>query len=150
LEDLATLLKADDLARLRAAYDAQAMAAANVGAVAGAFPWLRDWNQQIATTFYGPASALAPPDRERCLIMLLTHTGPQLPLAVHMYWGLMEGLSIEEICQVVGLAGCYGGLPKCVEGLLVMKRVLNLLAASAASGALECKDVLSRLVNELG
>ena len=127
MDDIRALLSDEQLARLRAAYDAGAFVRAEVRLFATAFPPLAHWNEAIATTFYAPSAALAAVDRERCIIALLAHTGQELPLAFHIYWGLMEGLSVEEIGYTVGLAGCYGGVSRAGAGLQIVGRTLRLL-----------------------
>ncbi len=147
---LAGSLDLRKLALLRSAYVASEMASANVRGIGELAPDLERWNAEIARTFYGSGGPLAPVNRERCLVTLLAHTGPLLPFGVHVYWGLMEGLTVEELCQIVGLVGCYGGLPKCVQGLLALDKVLGLLDRMTGDVAPRAQEVLRGLVTELG
>jgi alkylhydroperoxidase/carboxymuconolactone decarboxylase family protein YurZ len=147
MKELGAVLGDEALIRLRGAYRPEQMAAANVTGMGQLFPPLAEWNAQVARTFYAD-EALRPIDRERSLITLLTYTGPPISLAVHFYWGLMEGLSVDEIGRIVGLVGCYGGLPKCVQGLLVLERLLNLLRGVAASDERAPAAVLEALVRD--
>jgi alkylhydroperoxidase/carboxymuconolactone decarboxylase family protein YurZ len=149
ITELADVLSEAKLRLLRSSYHPSEMVSANVAAVASLAPRLQSWNAEIARTFYtsdGPLSAI---DRERCLIMLLSYTGPALPLAVHIYWGLMEGLTVDEVCQVVGLAGCYGGLPRTVQGLVALEKVVWLLDRAVDETVLGPTGILQMLIQEL-
>jgi len=146
MKDLGAILEAERLGALRAAYDHDAMIGANVRAVARMVPRLGAWNEEIGRTFYGRSGPLAPADRERCLIALIGSTGPALPLAVHMYWALMEGVGVEEIVQIVGLAACYGGLRQLALGLEVLDRMLRLMNEMAAKSRRDPDAVLEALL----
>jgi alkylhydroperoxidase/carboxymuconolactone decarboxylase family protein YurZ len=148
MKDIGTILAEDRLGALRAAYDHDAMTAAEVQVVSTVVPQFRGWNEEIARTFYQRPETLAPRDRERCLIALITCSGPPVSLALHIYWGLMEGLSVAEVVQTIGLAGCYGGLPKASFGIEVSCRVLKALGELPATGDLKPPAVLSALVRE--
>jgi alkylhydroperoxidase/carboxymuconolactone decarboxylase family protein YurZ len=127
MPDLRSVLTDSRLERLRAAYDPQVMRAAMLHAIVEGFPPLDAWNRAIAGTFYDDPNPLTPRDRERCLIAVLTNTGPQLSLAIHVYWGLMVGLSVEEVCHTAGLAASYAGVPRLAVALPAIQRVLELL-----------------------
>ena len=63
------------------------------------------------------STPLAPRDRERCLIVMLAERHQTLTLGIHIYWGLMEGLHLPEICQTLLLAGGYSGIDTYSMGL---------------------------------
>lgn len=128
MQELRTIVSEATLKAMRTAYSHDAMLAANLAAIERVAPQLSGWNQSIATTFYGPTSPLAPRERERCLIAVITNIGPGVCLAMHVYWGLMEGIDIDEMIHLVGLAGCYGGLPRATFGMEVIHRVLIALS----------------------
>jgi alkylhydroperoxidase/carboxymuconolactone decarboxylase family protein YurZ len=136
------------LGSLRQAYDPKAMSAANVVALSAAFPALKAWAEATSATFFEDPGALAPKDRERCIVTLLAYDGPGMSLAVHVYWGLMEGLSPLEVCQAVSLAGCYGGLPSCARGLLVTQRVMLLLSRCVEAGTCTPHQILDAIIRE--
>jgi alkylhydroperoxidase/carboxymuconolactone decarboxylase family protein YurZ len=128
MQELRTIVTDATLKAMRASYSHDAMLAANLAAIGRVAPQLSSWNRSIAATFYGPTSPLAPRERERCLIAIITNIGPGVCLAMHVYWGLMEGIDIDEMIHVVGLAGCYGGLPRATFGMEVIHHVLNALS----------------------
>lgn len=127
MQDLRRILSDTRLADLRAAYEPNVMRAAMLQTIVEGYPPLDEWNRSIASTFYGETSPISPRDRERCLVALLSQTGQRLSLAIHVYWGLMEGLNVAEVCHSVGLAACYGGVPRLADGLPVIDRVLQVL-----------------------
>ncbi len=65
-------------------------------------------------------------ERERVLISVLSD-GPDLTLAIHVYWGLMEGLSVQEVCEVILMTAAYRGIPLYSNKIRVVQRVLALL-----------------------
>src|SRR5262249_2383719 len=79
--------------------------------------------------------ALSVPDRERCLIALLAARGESWALAVHVYVGLMEGISPEEIAHIIYLAGIYSGVSNFIGGIETESGVLDLLEHT--TGALD-------------
>lgn len=147
MKDLASVLAPERLRALREAYVPGQMTAANVRAVAAAAPRLGPWNEEVGRTFYDPSGPLAPADRERCLIALTASMGFAIPTAIHMYWGLMEGLSVEEIAQIVGLVGCYAGLPRISFGLEMAHRTLTVLNDTASP--LDPASIVTALIAEM-
>lgn len=148
LEDLTRLLNDSEIETLRAKYNPEQLRAANARAFEQIYPPLAPWAQAAASTFFrnGP---LRPRERELCLITLLAHRAPGVSLANHVYWALMEGVTIAEICEAIGLAGCYGGLPTYTNGVLVLQRTLHILRHLAADTAHDSQAVLAKLVQEL-
>lgn len=126
-------LDPDRLAALRAAYTPEAMSAAQAGTLTAMVPRFGPWNDGIVRTFYDPAGPMKAQDRERCLIALHLASGPPVSLAIHVYRGLMEGLTPEEMVQMVGLVACYAGLPRLTSGLEVLHRTFRALEALAAA-----------------
>src|ERR1041384_5671030 len=66
-------------------------------------------------------------DRERCVIAMLASRGADYNLALHLYMGLMEGISPGEIANVLLLAGVYTGVDNFAEGIGVEIDVLTWL-----------------------
>lgn len=137
-----------DLAPLRATYDPRVLFAAATGTLARMHPPGAPYTGAIGAAQYegGP---LAARDRERCLIALLAAQKERMTLAVHIYWGLMEGLSIAEVAHTLLLTGIYAGTPAYANGLLVLEATRGQLAAAAAAGECGSAAVLGRLVAAL-
>src|SRR5262245_17499126 len=138
----------DRLAALRATYNPAAMTAAEVQSLAAIVPRFGPWNEGIAKTFYEPTGPMQGKDRERCLIALLASDGAALSLVIHVYRGLMEGLSPKEVVQIVGLVACYTGLPKLTFGIEVLHRAFRVLEGLAATESRLPGAVISALVQE--
>jgi alkylhydroperoxidase/carboxymuconolactone decarboxylase family protein YurZ len=141
------MLDAEEIDRLRAAYDPNQLRAANAKAFADTYPPIAPWADAAAAVFFrsGP---LAPRERELCLVTLLTHRAPGLSLSNHIYWALMEGVSIAELCEAIGLAGGYCGLPAYSSGVLVLQKSLKVLRRVAAQPERDSRAVLAALVQD--
>jgi alkylhydroperoxidase/carboxymuconolactone decarboxylase family protein YurZ len=148
MQDLRTILSHDDLLALRQSYDRAAMSSAAAGPFAVVYPPLEPWVRETANTFF-ECSVLAPPDRERCIITLLTINGIAASLAIHIYWGLMEGLTVDDVCETIGLVGVYAGIPRVAFGMTVLQRVLASLSASLKSGKTGSDFIVSVFIAEL-
>jgi alkylhydroperoxidase/carboxymuconolactone decarboxylase family protein YurZ len=74
-------------------------------------------------------STLSIQDRERCVITLLASQRAVLELAIHVYLAVMEGLSPEEVANILMLTGMYAGLDSFSHGLRVEAKALATLAA---------------------
>ena len=146
--DFTHILDEEDLARLRAQFDAAALIRANVEMMARAYPPLEAWGEATAQVFYG-TSPLSARDRELSLISILVLNASELSLAYHIYWALMEGVTSAEICQVMGLAGCYAGMPVMVRGLTTARTVFELLKRVAASEQRGSAHVFEELMGQL-
>ena len=147
LGHLPDVLSQAELDRLREAYDGASLVAANAEAFGRPYQRLAAWGPTVATLFYAP-DPIPPRERELCMITLLAYRSPGLALANHLYWGLMEGLSVEQACQAIGLAGCYCGLPTYNESVFVVHRTLHVLKRLLAAGECAAKAVLAALVSE--
>lgn len=132
MQDLRTLLADTALHALRAHWDERQMNAAQLEAMNATYPPLAAWNASMTEMFYSPSSPLRAVDRERCLIGILTLTGPPPSLAIHVYMALMEGVTVEEVCHIVALSGNYGGAPRLIDALPAVRRALEALQAVSA------------------
>jgi alkylhydroperoxidase/carboxymuconolactone decarboxylase family protein YurZ len=113
------------------------------------------YNRAISTAFYGdqpsdePSPArqqLSDADRERCLIALLTSRGGADNLATHIYLALMEGVSVEEVANVIMLAAIYSGVDRFTTALSAYITTLKTLVALVDGGkALNAPAVIGEL-----
>lgn len=119
------------LEKLRGGFDADRMTKLGVSTVAGYFaggaPWLKSVDAEVYRT-----GRMAPIDRERVLIALFTGQAERAALAIHVYWGLMEGLTPQAVHQIVLLAGTYTGLGRYTFGTRTTLQTFARLAACAA------------------
>jgi alkylhydroperoxidase/carboxymuconolactone decarboxylase family protein YurZ len=147
MQNLTTIATDSELARLRAAYTSESLLAANAGAFAEVYPRFAPWGETIGRLCF-ETSQLAARDRELALISLLAHRSPGLSMSNHIYWGLMEGVTVVQICEVVALVGCYCGLPTYTQGVLTLGRTLQTLKRIAAEDDRTSTRVLAALVAE--
>ncbi len=81
------------------------------------------------------ATVTSPADRERVLIgIFASGRRPSFALAVHIYWGLMEGLSVDAVADTLLLAGTYGGLDVMSDSFFTCSETLRLLQRFADEG----------------
>lgn len=131
--DLSTVMPDATLARLRAQYSAEYLLAVSRNSVEAPHPPAAGFAQWVVGYLYD-ARHLKPADRERTLVALLASqsAAPSLMLSIHLYWGLMEGLGVVELADVLALSGAYTGLPRYTAGLITLRRTLDSLVALAA------------------
>jgi alkylhydroperoxidase/carboxymuconolactone decarboxylase family protein YurZ len=132
MQEMTTILGAAELSRLRAAFDPDVLLRANTQAFATVYPRLSKWGDTFGELFYGP-SPLSARERELCVIAMLAPRAPSVSFSNHVYWGLMEGLSVDEIAYTLGLAGSYDGMPTYVQAMLALSRTLHVLQRLGAS-----------------
>jgi alkylhydroperoxidase/carboxymuconolactone decarboxylase family protein YurZ len=148
MENLSALITPSELEQLRTAYDKRAFLGANQNAFVEAYPPLASWIQATSNLLYadGPISTQ---QRELCLITLLAYRSPGLALATHVYWGLMEGLSLEQVCHAASIAGCYGGFPTLGDAIVVIKRTCSVLKRLVGDDSTRASStVLAAIVRE--
>ncbi len=134
------------LAALREAYDPAVMAFVTRNSLAEAYPPGAEFIGALMDSLYS-GEPISHADRERCLIALLAVNGEPMPLAVHIYWGLVEGLSPEEIAHTLLLTGAYSGVPKYAAGLLVLQKVVAALKETlSADSPPDSKTVLGQIL----
>lgn len=145
------ILTAAEIDALRSGYDGAALSKMAADAIAGAHAPARGFLDFVTGTFYGKESDLPPRDRELVLITLFAARESSLFLGVHIYWGLMEGLTPATIAQALLLAGAYQGLPVFNESIGVLAKTLTalkeLLTPSTGVGA---ANVIAALAKILG
>jgi alkylhydroperoxidase/carboxymuconolactone decarboxylase family protein YurZ len=146
--ELSAILTERDLEQLRAGYDGHALIELKVAATSAPHSALAPWVSAIGSTFFGD-TALAARDRELCLITLLSFRAPGISVCTHVYAGLMEGLSVQEICQAVGLAGCYGGLPAYTESIGAVRKTLSILKRCVERSTCDTRSVLDATIDGL-
>ena len=74
-------------------------------------------------------AGLTAKEREVGLIVLLASQRASMELAIHIYWGLMEGITTQEVAGLMMVTGVYAGIGKQTAGMKVMRSALNALQA---------------------
>jgi alkylhydroperoxidase/carboxymuconolactone decarboxylase family protein YurZ len=134
-DEVSATLSPESLEKLRLSYDREEVEKLFVQTLGGRYHRTAEYVEQVHHLFHwkNPSdkrttrSRLSEEDRERCTIALLAAQGEKQNLAVHVYMGLMVGISPEEIADVIFLAGIYGGVPAITDGLRVEIDVLEAL-----------------------
>ena len=120
-------LDEDQLLALRDAYQRETM----IGVLSKGMPGIDARTTQyigdIRQAFFDNDSPMKPQDRERCLIAVLAARDAGFNLAIHIYIGLMEGLTPQEIADVIFLGGVYTGVDRISDGLGALVKTLATL-----------------------
>lgn len=81
-----------------------------------------------------PTTGISGKDRERVVIALLASQPNTYFLAIHFYWGLVEGLSVDDMCRILLIVGGYNGYSLYTNGLTVLGETLMALRSVANEG----------------
>ena len=140
-------LNLQELEVLRGGYNGVLMREATRKALNDAYPGGAGFINGLLDDLY-QGEGLSHLDRERCLIAVLAGRGEALTLGIHIYWGLMEGMSPDEVSHTLLLAGAYQGVPVYATGLLVLRKASAMLKGLAAEGsdAVASAQVLQKFV----
>lgn len=82
-------------------------------------------------------SKIDPQRRQLILITNMVTSQNYGPLADHVYWGLMVGLSVDEIMRTFTILASYHGMPWYANAGRVMQKLLPELKDAAAKGGKE-------------
>jgi alkylhydroperoxidase/carboxymuconolactone decarboxylase family protein YurZ len=153
---LTSILTPEALVALREAYDADpgALADAPLAKYSALYPPGGPYYQMSVTTFYThgappgepPTSSLSPQFREAAILALFIAERQTITLAIHVYWALMVGMSVEQICEIMLLVAFYGGIDAYSLALGNAQITLQVLQASAAIGEVTPIQVFTALV----
>lgn len=81
-----------------------------------------------------PLTGIGGKERERVIIGILASTPNPFFLAIHQYWGLAEGLTPLDMCQIMLVVGGYSGYEYYTSGLSTLAKTLNALKVAASDG----------------
>lgn len=145
------LLTDAELAALRAGYDNDAIIADVRAKLEAAWPDATPLVESVLTGFYLPVKGkktfrMKPAVRERVVLALLANgQGQPYDVAVHMYWGLMEGLTVQEICDTLLLTASYGGVARYTDNFKLLGFTLGLLKKLVATGTTDAGAVVNAI-----
>jgi len=131
--DVRNILSDDAIERLRAGYDREAMWGGARTAVVLPFPPTEGWLDFLGNELYDP-EVFDPAQRERVLIGIFAGRPDDLTLSVHTYWGLVEGLSVDEISRTLVLAGMYTGIGNYTISMGIFRKTLATLKGLCDDG----------------
>jgi alkylhydroperoxidase/carboxymuconolactone decarboxylase family protein YurZ len=132
---LLDILTSEDLAILRAGYDPSfllglAPRMVSYPKAAGFVGWISD----VVFTYGAKASSLSPAAREMVIVAVMATERDTFVLSGHLYWALMEGLSVEQIGDTLATVATYRGINDLRYSLAVFQDVLLLLKKAVNDG----------------
>jgi hypothetical protein len=153
LMELVGILTATDLEALRGDFRPEGLIEPSRQTLVSAFPPIQGYANSFLSYFFSesnPASeeaisSLTPLERERVLITLqaLRMNGNGRFLGIHLYWGLMTGLSVREIADQLFLIGVYGGLSCYTSSMATFQTLLRNLKQCVARGDTQAPVILA-------
>ena len=134
--DVRSLLTEAQISVLRQGYSRAMMNVVATKLVAAPYPPVAGLVAFAGDRFYNEAPpVLGHADRERVLIgIFAAGRRPAFALAVHAYWGLMEGLTVDEIAEIIVLASLYGGIDVLTDSMRTLGDSLRQMAKAAEAG----------------
>lgn len=141
------------IAALRAAYKPDDLIAGGLRSLASPWEAAQPWLRAQIGLFYalpgGGQPVMSPRDRERVVLALLAHgMGMPLNTATHIYWGLMEGLTLDDVHATFALASMYGGLDRYTDANRIYD-VTSSVLAGLPDDTLDVGSVLTALAKAL-
>jgi hypothetical protein len=147
-QDVTQLLDPGQLAELRRHYDDDTMCQLLAQPLRVTYPPCEPWIDWISQHLYN-RERFRPEYRELILITVLgSHHGGGRLLAIHLYVGLMVGLSPSELADALLLVGVYTGIPSFTFGVYtILTKTLAVLRQAVDQGgeALGMSQVLRRI-----
>lgn len=137
MQPLTRVLTPEDLQALRAGFADERMRALLTQVLRASYAPMAGYLDWFDGALHG-SEALPPRERERVLIALLCTQPGDAALAVHLYWGLMTGLSETEVVHTLMLCAAYLGVPAYSRAALLFEQVLQLLRARVREGTAAC------------
>jgi hypothetical protein len=100
---------ADTLQALKAGYNRKDATVALIGGVTKFTQFAAEWGPFFAQDIYDPA-VYDPADRERVIIAHFSATSQMYPMAIHIWWGMVEGLPFNDVTRTFLITGSYAGI----------------------------------------
>jgi alkylhydroperoxidase/carboxymuconolactone decarboxylase family protein YurZ len=131
-QDVGQLLAPEELAVLRRNFSGSLLYREACRRTAGPYPPAVGPLKSLLGLFYEREALLEPRQREQILSALLAMQGTSGEVAIHAYWGLMEGVTPEQLAATFLLVGVYAGVPRyrsAIQTLCLVCQTLKRLAA---------------------
>lgn len=151
VSDITQVLTSDELAALRAGYDPARMVADVRTSLEVLWPPATGLVESVLAGFYVPlpetgAYRIEGGARERVVLAVLAcGHGQPFDVAVHCYWGLMEGLDVGTVADTLLLTALYGGVARYTDGTKILGATLGLLKQLVAAGRTDCHTVVGAI-----
>jgi alkylhydroperoxidase/carboxymuconolactone decarboxylase family protein YurZ len=131
-QDVRQLLSPEELATLRRNFSGALLYREACRRTVGPYPAAAGPLEALMAAFYERGALLEPCQREQILSALLAVQGTCGEVAIHAYWGLMEGMTPEQLAATFLLVGIYAGVPKYRNAIHVLDEVCHTLKRMAA------------------
>lgn len=148
--EMESLLSARSLTTLRKGFDRQTLNDIAAARLIAPYPAGGELPAAILTHFFPvTGGAIGADDRERIILALLAAQGADDgQIAIHVYWGLMEGLTVADVMESLLLAGYYAGIFRYQRCLGIVRTTLLALEAQPARKS-DVRSVLSAIMGRL-
>jgi alkylhydroperoxidase/carboxymuconolactone decarboxylase family protein YurZ len=150
---LQDILTPAELALLRSRYNRDCLARLAPRMI----PWPKaagfvGWTSDVVfTPGPGPGtSSLTHAEREMVIVAVMVTQRDTVVLSGHLYWALMEGLSVEKIADTLMTVATYQGVNALRYGLAVLRDVLLLLKDAVRDGKTTVEELALELRAEFG
>lgn len=142
---LESMLSDENLALLKLGFDNAVAYKMALNSLAGPVPGAAPWVTSAGSYFFKNEEHMSPQRRELCIISMTTAMRMPDQLAIHVYWGLMVGLSVEQIGNALFLAGDYGGIACFQTALKATSATLVSLQRQATAASASVDAALTSL-----
>lgn len=130
---------------LRAAFDRGGMIRATGGLLDQINPAGAPYIDNMVSLLYS-GDPVSHDDREKVLIAILAMRGEPLTLGIHLYWAMMEGMSLAQIGMTLLIVSGYAGVPVYTDAILTLKTTCETLRDCVARGAVASEQVKGALI----
>lgn len=130
MSDVNSLLSAAELSTLQAGYSRAQCVDDVRRSFEGNYPPATPAVEAVLGPFYEPLPGssqfqIDPATRERILVALLSNGfGGGFDVAVHMYWAMMEGVSISGVLDTLLLTASYAGISRYTDNSKILLQVV--------------------------
>lgn len=132
-EDITEILSEAQLDKLRASFKESTMSSIATSILIAEYPESERYVNAIHDSLFGagpdgtepPLAGLSHKERETSLIVLMAAQRTTFELAIHIYWGMMNGLTQDEVAGLLMLCGVYAGIGAQTTGLQTMRQTLT-------------------------
>ena len=149
---LESMISDAQIATLKLGFDNALCVKLAMASLAGPIPAAQPWVAGPGDYFFATDKNMGPTHRELCIIAMMTAMKCPDQLVIHVYWGLMVGLSPNQIADAIYLAGDYSGIAAYNTATKAAAIALGSLVAQAEAGKADPPNLLAvtRVIPALG